>query len=160
VVTTSYYKRDQQNRLAKIREADGGGIWHRMGDVGYFDDQGRLWMCGRKGHRVETASETFFSLPCEAIFNNSPDVFRSALVGVKRNGTVEPVIIIELDPMQQYTKSTLTWLTDVLLKIAARHDHTRSIRTILYRPGFPMDVRHNAKIVREKLAMWAQKRLS
>jgi hypothetical protein len=44
--------------------------------------------------------------------------------------------------------------------VAQRHDHTRSIRTILYHPGFPMDVRHNAKIVREKLATWAQKEVS
>lgn len=160
VVTTAYYKRHKQNRLAKIKDADDGGIWHRMGDVGYFDDQGRLWMCGRKGHRVETENETFYSLPCEAIFNNHPDVFRSALVSVNKKGRVEPVIIIELDPMHGFKSSTLKWLTIALLQIARRYDHTRSIRTILYHPGFPMDVRHNAKIVREKLAVWAQKELS
>jgi acyl-CoA synthetase (AMP-forming)/AMP-acid ligase II/pimeloyl-ACP methyl ester carboxylesterase len=160
VVTTAYYKRDKQNRLAKIKDTDDGGIWHRMGDVGYFDDQGRLWMCGRKGHRVETADEILFSLPCEAIFNNYTDVFRSALVGVKKNGTVEPVIIIELEPGHPYSGAHRKSLTAALLKIAARHDHTRAIRTILYHPGFPVDVRHNAKIVREKLAVWAQKELS
>jgi hypothetical protein len=117
-------------------------------------------MCGRKEHRVETTDETFFSLPCEAIFNSFPDVFRSALVSVEKDGKVEPVIIIELEPMHQYTGSDLKSLTIVLLKIAGRYDHTRSIRTILYHPGFPMDERHNAKIAREKLAMWAQKKLS
>jgi acyl-CoA synthetase (AMP-forming)/AMP-acid ligase II len=160
VVTAAYYKRDKQNRLAKIKAADGSGIWHRMGDVGYFDDQGRLWMCGRKGHRVETADGVLFSLPCEAIFNNYTDVFRSALVGVKQNGVVKPVIIIELEPGHAYTGAQRKTLTTALLKMAARHDHTRSIRTILYHPGFPVDVRHNAKIVREKLAVWAQKELS
>lgn len=160
VVTTAYYKRDQQNRLAKIKDMHDDGIWHRMGDVGYFDDQGRLWMCGRKGHRVETANETFFSLPCEAIFNNYTDVFRSALVGVNKNGTIEPVIVIELEPKHKYSDSNLKSLTAALLSIAARYPHTRAIRTVLYHPGFPMDVRHNAKIVREKLAAWAQKELS
>jgi acyl-CoA synthetase (AMP-forming)/AMP-acid ligase II/pimeloyl-ACP methyl ester carboxylesterase len=160
VVTTAYHKRQQQNRLAKIKDADGGGIWHRMGDVGYFDDQGRLWMCGRKGHRVETKDEILYSLPCEAIFNNYTDVFRSALVGVNINGNMEPVIIIELKPEHPYKGAHLKSLTAALLKMAARHDHTRSIRTILYHPGFPMDVRHNAKIVREKLAQWAQKELT
>jgi acyl-CoA synthetase (AMP-forming)/AMP-acid ligase II len=160
VVTTAYFKRDQQNRLAKIKDADTGGIWHRMGDVGYFDDRGRLWMCGRKGHRVETANETFFSLPCEAIFNNYTDVFRSALVGVNKNGSIEPVIVIELEPMHTYKGGTLKSLTAALLNIAGRYDHTRSIRTILYHPGFPVDVRHNAKIDREKLAKWAQKELA
>jgi acyl-CoA synthetase (AMP-forming)/AMP-acid ligase II/pimeloyl-ACP methyl ester carboxylesterase len=160
VVTTAYYKRDKQNRLAKIKATDDDGIWHRMGDVGYFDHQGRLWMCGRKGHRVETADEILFSLPCEAIFNNYTDVFRSALVGVRKNGSVEPVIIIELEPGHPYTGAQRNSLTAALLKIAARHDHTRTIRTILYHSGFPVDVRHNAKIVREKLAVWAQKELS
>jgi acyl-CoA synthetase (AMP-forming)/AMP-acid ligase II/pimeloyl-ACP methyl ester carboxylesterase len=160
MVTTAYYKRQEQNRLAKIKDPDDGGTWHRMGDVGYFDDQGRLWMCGRKGHRVETADEIFFSLPCEAIFNNYTDVFRSALVGVKKSGATEPVIIIELEQGHPYRGTHLESLTAALQKVARRYDHTRSIQTILYHPGFPMDVRHNAKIVREKLATWAQKELS
>lgn len=160
VVTTAYYKRDRQNRLAKIKDPKNGGIWHRMGDVGYFDEQGRLWICGRKGHRVETGKETFYSLPCEAIFNNHPDVLRSALVGVRKNGAIRPVIIIELVRPSKYKGNELKPLTAALLDMARRHDHTRSIKTILYHTGFPVDVRHNAKIVREKLAVWAQKELS
>ena len=31
----------------------GGTFYHRMGDLGYRDDQGRLWFCGRKSHRVD-----------------------------------------------------------------------------------------------------------
>lgn len=160
VVTTAYYKRNQQNRLAKIKDVRNGGIWHRMGDVGYFDDKGRLWMCGRKGHRVQTAEKIFFSLPCEAIFNNHPDVYRSALVGIKKNGKVEPVMITELTAKNRYKTKTLKSLTAELLDMAGRHDHTRGIRTILFHPDFPVDVRHNAKIVRETLAVWAQKEIT
>jgi hypothetical protein len=43
-----------------------------------------------------------------------------------------------------------------LLELGAAHDHTRSIRTILFHRRFPVDVRHNAKIGREKLAVWAR----
>ena len=50
VVTRSYLNRPDQTARAKIRE--GAEIWHRMGDLGYFDAQGRLWVCGRKSHRV------------------------------------------------------------------------------------------------------------
>ena len=76
VVTESYFNRPESTALAKIR--DGDRVWHRMGDVGYLDDRGRLWMCGRKSHRVETGEETLFTIPCEAIFNTHPSVHRTA----------------------------------------------------------------------------------
>ena len=41
-----------------------------------------------------------------------------------------------------------------------RELHTRVIQTILFHPGFPVDIRHNAKIFREKLAAWAARRLA
>ena len=53
-----------------------------MGDLGYLDAQGRLWFCGRRAHRVKTKAGTLFTIPCEAIINEHPDVARSALVGI------------------------------------------------------------------------------
>lgn len=150
VVTDSYYGRPESTRLAKMRDPD-GSIRHRMGDVGYLDDEGRLWMCGRKSHRVETAGGTMFTIPCEGVFNTHPQVFRSALVGVKRSGSLEPVICIELEKGQRESAK----LTEELRAIGKGHDHTRSIQTVLYHRSFPVDVRHNAKIFREKLAVWA-----
>ena len=81
VVTPSYYNRPRATKLAKI-PTENGDVWHRMGDVGYFDAQGRLWMCGRKGHRVDTQTGTLYTIPCEAVFNTHAAVRRSALVGV------------------------------------------------------------------------------
>ena len=43
--------------------------------------------------------------------------------------------------------------------LAAKFPHTQSIRTVLFHPAFPVDIRHNAKIFREKLAVWAEKQL-
>ncbi len=57
-------------------------IWHRMGDAGYFDRDGRFWFCGRVAHRVLSPGGPLYPIPCEAIFNRHPDIFRSALVGV------------------------------------------------------------------------------
>ena len=62
-VTRSYFNRNQSTKLAKI--ADGEDLWHRMGDIGYIDDRGRLWFCGRKGHRVVVDEKTLFSVCCE-----------------------------------------------------------------------------------------------
>jgi acyl-CoA synthetase (AMP-forming)/AMP-acid ligase II len=93
VVTQRYVTRVDQNALHKVH--DGDRIWHRMGDVGYLDEQGRFWCCGRKSHRVLTARGPMFTEPCEAIFNTHPHVHRSALVGVGEAGKQQPVMIAE-----------------------------------------------------------------
>jgi len=38
--------------------------------------------------------------------------------------------------------------------------HTAKVRAFLRHPGFPVDIRHNAKIGREKLATWATRTLA
>src|SRR5438309_7981616 len=96
VVTREYFRRERDTALAKIK--DGDAWWHRMGDVGYLDEQGRVWYCGRKGDRVQTTSGTLFTDPCEAIFNQHRDVCRSALVGVGPVRHQRPVIVIEPQP--------------------------------------------------------------
>ena len=149
VVTTEYKEEPNHTKLAKMY--DGDKIWHRMGDVGYIDIEGRLWFCGRKKHRVVCSDgETLFPVPCEAIFNLHEAVERSALVGVKG----EPVIIIERTPTSSVSDSDLTV---ALLKAASMNPLTEKITTVLYHPSFPVDVRHNAKIDRPKLAVWAVK---
>ena len=37
---------------------------------------------------------------------------------------------------------------------------TSGISAILFHPAFPVDIRHNAKIFREKLAVWAEEQMS
>ena len=80
VVTTEYVTRTEANPLHKIR--DGDDIWHRLGDVGYLDDQDRFWFCGRKSHRLLTREGPMYTIPCEAIFNQHERIYRSALVGI------------------------------------------------------------------------------
>ncbi len=96
LVTGGYYKRPADDAISKIRDKD--RFWHRMGDVGWKDEKGRFWFCGRKAHRVVTGPDEapLFTIPCEAIFNGHPDVFRSALVGIGPKGYKNPVICIEL----------------------------------------------------------------
>jgi len=155
VVTRRYANNSDATDAAKILHGD--GFWHRMGDVGYFDDIGRLWFCGRKAHRVTTSQTTLFTVPCEAVFNQHPDVRRSALVGVGVRRAQTPVICIELEPAAKRVSQAKT--IGELLALARRHDRTADIDTILFHPGFPVDVRHNSKIFREKLAVWAQRKL-
>ena len=153
VVTKRYYGLDRATALAKIK--DGDTIWHRIGDLAYRDEQGRIWFCGRKGHRVETATGTLHTVRCEAVFNEHPHVARSALVGVGAPGLQEPVIVIE----PTVKKSPRGVWADVfrteLLELARANDLTRMIQHVLFYPSLPVDIRHNAKINREELAVWA-----
>jgi acyl-CoA synthetase (AMP-forming)/AMP-acid ligase II len=160
VVTNAYFEAGAATAQAKID--DQGEVVHRMGDVGFFDAEGRLWFCGRKAHRVVTADGTLFSVPCETIFNAHPDVFRTALVGV-RSGALEretPVLCVELEPRLERARSaTRDRIVRELLALGQRVPQTRGITSVLFHPGFPVDERHNSKIVREKLAAWAEAEL-
>jgi acyl-coenzyme A synthetase/AMP-(fatty) acid ligase len=124
-----------------------------MGDVGYLDSAGRIWFCGRKSHRVVTPGRVFFTIPCEGIFNTHPKVFRSALVGMDQGGVRAPAICVELEQAAKNTDVGV--LITELRKMALSFEHTAPIERFLIHPGFPVDIRHNAKIFREKLAVWA-----
>ncbi|WP_372370041.1 fatty acid CoA ligase family protein [Candidatus Uabimicrobium sp. HlEnr_7] len=152
-VTSGYYNRSGSNELSKIK--DGEGFFHRMGDLGYFDEEGRIWFCGRKAHRVVTPQQTLFTVKCEAIFNTHPQVYRSALVGVQQEN-VTPVLCIELEKGHSPSEK----LRNELRKLGEQKPYTQKIETILFHPSFPVDIRHNAKIFREKLAVWAAKEIS
>lgn len=152
--TDSYFNRPQATAAAKIAEtlADGSTrIVHRMGDVGYFDAQGRLWFCGRKTHRVETARGPLYTEQVEPVFNTLPGVARTALVGVGPAGAQVPVLCVEL---QRGTRDGAA-LQEALRAHAAMHLPAAGVQHFLVHPGFPVDIRHNAKIGREKLAVWA-----
>jgi olefin beta-lactone synthetase len=155
IVTSGYFERPREDALSKIQ--DGIRTWHRMGDLGWLDKKGRIWFCGRKSHRVVTPANTLFTVPCEAIFNNHPAVFRSALVGVGKAPDQRPAVCIELEPEHRNTD----WITlrGELLEMARQQALTEDIDTFLLHPGFPVDVRHNSKIFREKLAVWAAHKL-
>ena len=155
LVSRQYFENHAANRLGKIKA--GGDIIHRMGDVGWMDQKGRIWFCGRKSHRVVTASGTLFTIPCESFFNKHPRVFRSALVGVGAPGRQEPVMCIELHKTDD--GQNRADLENELLEIAAANELIQSIKTVLFHNGFPVDIRHNSKIFREKLTVWAEKKI-
>lgn len=153
--TDTYFQRDAATRIAKIREPlpDGSErVVHRMGDLGWFDEAGQLWFCGRKSQRVETPGGPLYTEQVEPVFNTHPDVRRSALVGVGTPGAQTPVLCVELKPGVPRERPTIE---AELLNLGGRYAHTRSIQRLLFHSGFPVDIRHNAKIGREALARWA-----
>jgi len=155
-VTAAYFNRPDATRMAKIAGPD-GGFWHRMGDLGYLDGCGRVWFCGRKSHRLMTATGELYTIPVEGVFNTHPEVFRTALVGIGRTGSQRPVLCVELE--KGVSSSWKELIRNELLEIGAGYPHTNQIKDILFHPAFPVDIRHNAKIFREKLAAWATGKL-
>jgi len=156
VVTKEYYRRPRRTALAKI--ADGGAVVHRMGDLGRFDDAGRLWMCGRKAHRVTTAAGDVFTVPVEMVFNGLPGIRRTALVGVPDGAHRRPVLVVEPTPASRTGDAALA---AHVRSVAADHPVAGVVTDVLvHRAPFPVDIRHNAKIRRSKLSAWASQRLA
>ena len=155
-VTDSYFARPQATALAKISETlpDGTSrVLHRMGDLAWCDEEGRLWFCGRKSQRVEAVDGPLYTEQVEPVFNTHPDILRSALVGVGEKGSQHAVLCVETEPGT--AKKARPRILAELWALARRHPHTARISRILFHPAFPVDIRHNAKIGREVLARWA-----
>ena len=156
-VSPEYLHRPDANRAGKILDAQ--GFWHRVGDLGYLDEQGNLFYCGRKGHSVYVGERAYHSVPLEELFNACPKVRRSALVGIR--GNREPAIVVE--PFPQYwpdTPQKHDEFISELRAIAAKDPLTREIDTFFFHRAFPVDARHNAKIFRDQLGEWADRQLS
>lgn len=163
--TREYFRRPEATALAKIAE-DGpeGGFWHRMGDVGSLDASGRLWFCGRKAHIVRAAHGMMFTECVEPIFNEHPRVYRTALVGVPAvpvaGQSQRPVIIVEPEANHMpSTDAAREQFINELRAIGAANPLTAMIDTFLFHPSLPVDIRHNVKIFRERLAPWAEERV-
>jgi olefin beta-lactone synthetase len=158
VVTRAYENNNKENAMAKI--VDGNTFWHRMGDTGYLDSVNRLWFCGRRTHRVvDTKSgKTYYSIPCESVFNSHVDIYRSALVGVysAKKKTTIPAIIIEPEKKKSRTEKQLL---NEAKELGMKSPLTKDFEHYLCYSDFPVDIRHNAKIFREKLAIWAKGQL-
>lgn len=148
-VTKEYLNLPEKTREAKIY--DGSEIWHRMGDMGFFDENQNLWFLGRKAHRVETRDGMMTPISCEAIFNKHPAVRRSALVGLGVLGKQTPAIVVERKDGQFLSGKERSIFESELLSIAKKYPHTAMIQKVFLSKHFPVDVRHNIKIDRTKL---------
>ena len=163
-VTREYFRRPDATRLAKIPDPGGPAagrpdFWRRIGDVGYLDDDGLLWFCGRKAHIVLTEHGPMYSVRCEGVFDAHPDVYRSALVGVGERPRQLPVLVVELEAGVPKRGPSRAELIHSLRDLAASNPLTATIEQILLHRSLPVDTRHNVKINRELLAHWATQEL-
>jgi len=120
--------------------------WHRTGDVGYLDDQGRLWVQGRTVHVLTTPGGVITPVGVEQRVEALSNVDSAALVGVGPVGTQQVVVVVT---------GAGGPLADGPLTAAVREVAGVAVTAVLVRKNLPVDIRHNSKIDRVALARWA-----
>jgi acyl-coenzyme A synthetase/AMP-(fatty) acid ligase/pimeloyl-ACP methyl ester carboxylesterase len=133
----------------RARTVDERGVeWHRTGDVGHLDANGRLWVEGRMAHIVDSADGPVTPVPLEIAVESATGL-RCAVTGVGPRGCQQVVMVVE-----HQGKAGL-----------AAPDADRSVRealvpqavaAVLTVPKLPVDRRHNSKIDRTRLGRWAE----
>ncbi|MFI2105371.1 alpha/beta fold hydrolase [Isoptericola sp. NPDC019693] len=138
------------------------GRWHRTGDVGHLDDQGRLWIEGRLAHVLRTADGPLAPVGPEQHVERVPEVRRAAVVGVGPAGVQQAVAVVEtVDPASGTARRPLRpGLAPDDLAAAVRAASPVPLAAVLVVPRMPTDVRHNSKIDRTRLAGWADRVLT
>ncbi len=137
-VTPEYVGMKEKTNEAKIKDLR-GGLWHRMGDLGYLDHEGRLWFCGRKSHRLQLSDKTIGTIPIESLFNQIPGVEKSALICPKG----VPMIVIEGKRNSDLERKIRSQMNS--------SEQLHQVKELAFLDHFPVDVRHNIKIDRLKI---------
>jgi acyl-CoA synthetase (AMP-forming)/AMP-acid ligase II len=107
-------------------------IWHRTGDMGYLDAQGRLWLLGRCAARIKDQHGTLYPFTVECVISSHPAIRRSATAAFHE----QRILALELEkhassPDLQAISQSVAW---------ANFDAIRIYKHL------PVDKRHNAKI--------------
>jgi acyl-CoA synthetase (AMP-forming)/AMP-acid ligase II len=150
-VTREYDGLPEATRLAKI--ADGDRIWHRMGDLGTLDTEGRLFFFGRRVEKVRTSEGELPTESLEPAFRQHPQVFRCALIGLGAAPHQTPALVVE--PRAGYfpeSEAARDRFVAELRDLARINPQADRVQHIVFQRALPVDVRHNAKIHRLQLA--------
>lgn len=157
-VTQEYDNLPTATRLAKIRE--GNRLWHRMGDLGSLDADGRLFFLGRKVEKVRHAGGDLYTEAVEPTFRAHPWVARCALIGIGSNPQTAALVI---EPRTgNFPPDTAAQKAFVLSlrACAQRNPAAAAVEIFVFQKNLPVDVRHNAKIHRLQLAReWSERLL-
>ncbi len=137
----------------RARSVDSHGTeWHRTGDVGHLDEAGRLWVEGRMAHVVRTAAGPVTSVPLEVAIETALGL-RSAVSGVGPDSCAQVVVVVEQAGKAGLADGEL----DGKVRTAVA---PQAIAAVLTVPALPVDRRHNSKIDRTRLGLWADALLS
>jgi acyl-CoA synthetase (AMP-forming)/AMP-acid ligase II len=133
--------------------------WHRSGDVGQLDEQGRLWVGGRIGHVITTPTGPVTPVGIEQEIEEIERVALAAVVGVGPVGTQQLVVVVELNSPDRKPQLADLALLDQC-RVASGQAGCPDVAAVLLVPELPVDRRHNSKVDRTRVASWAAKVLA
>lgn len=143
---------DRQSR----RDDTDGLLWHRTGDVGHIDAEGRLWIQGRLQHVITTAEGPLGPGVVETPVDALTDVARSAAVGVGPTGTQAVAVVLEPAAGQKLNLGSSPLARPEVSRRVREASAQAPVAAVLVIEELPTDIRHNSKIERTKLAAWAE----
>ena len=142
--------------------------WHRTGDVGHLDGEGRLWIEGRLAHVIVTAEGVVTPVGVEQRVERLPSVSAAAAVGVGPIGAQVVVVVVVPSGGAAPGGFAARLRGGSASLAAADEDLDRSVRevagvevaAVLVAAGLPVDIRHQSKVDRQELARRATRLLS
>ena len=124
--------------------------WHRTGDVGHLDAEGRLWVEGRLQHVVTTPGGPLTPVGVEQRVEALDEVRAAAVVGVGPVGTQAVAVVVVLE-----ASSTRSPVAGLALTDRVRAAAGTAVAAVMVRGALPVDIRHASKVDRAAVARWA-----
>ena len=150
------HARERYDKLwATTHAASQPAGWHRSGDVGHLDANGRLWVEGRMVHILKTAGGVVTPVGIEHAAEAQNGVRQAAAVGVGPDGA--QVLVVVVVPESSVRSAGLA---DLDIADSVRRAVSVDVAAVLQVPALPVDKRHNSKINRTRVAAWAERVLA
>ncbi|NEM06227.1 alpha/beta fold hydrolase [Geodermatophilus normandii] len=145
--------------LERATSRDAG--WHRTGDVGHLDAEGRLWIEGRLQHVVTTAAGPVTPVGIEQRVERLEGVSAVAAVGVGPAGAqVVAVVVVPSGGRRRTRGRSRPRLAGPDLADAVRSVAGVDVAAVLTVPALPVDIRHQSKVDRGEVARRAARALA
>jgi acyl-CoA synthetase (AMP-forming)/AMP-acid ligase II len=159
ILVSAPHVKEAYDRLWLIqRESASMPGWHRTGDVGHFDDAGRLWVEGRLAHVVTAPAAVVTPVGAEQAIERLDSVRLAAITGAGPAGTQAVVAVVETVPPARKAGPAAPQLAGEVRRAAL--EAGVHVSAVLEVPAQPTDIRHNAKIDRSRLSRWASRVLA
>ncbi len=156
VLVAAGHVKDRYDRLwatEQLSSRDPG--WHRTGDVGHVDGDGRLWIEGRLVHVITAVDGPVTPVGIEQRVEDLDAVRLAAAVGVGPVGTQQLVLVVVPTATPRSDG-----LADSSLAAAVRAAAKTPVAAVLVVRALPTDIRHQSKIDRTQVARWADRLLA
>ncbi|WP_331714316.1 alpha/beta fold hydrolase [Auraticoccus cholistanensis] len=148
---TAAHVKDRYDRLwATQHAATPEPRWHRTGDVGHLDADGRVWVEGRRVHVVHTADGPVTPVGIEQRVETLDAVRQACVAGVGPAGTQQVVVVVVPEEGTPRTPPAPPELAAAVRELAGV-----PVAAVLCVPALPVDIRHQSKIDRTAVSRWA-----